>query len=81
MINDQTFPVEEVIFADLLREAGWVSAPANPKRIDAIEKRALHETVIKESTEFVMMSFSKAIPDLFGAICGSVGMDEVDYRI
>jgi len=69
MITDATFPVEEASFADLLRDAGWLSTPpVNERRIEAIEVRAMHETIIRESAEFIVMNFAATIPDLFSSL-------------
>ena len=82
MISDATFPLEEANFADLMREAGWSRVPRiSERRIEAIEERALHETVIRESTEFIITNFAATLPELFGAVIGTVGRDDIDYRV
>lgn len=82
MITDATFPVEEASFADLLRQAGWLTLPEpDVQRIERIEERAMHETIIRESTEFIITNFAATIPDLFGALTGAVGRDDIDYRV
>ncbi len=82
MITDATFPVEEASFADILRDAGWLATPPiNQRRIEAIELRAMHETIIRESTEFIVMNFAATIPELFGALTGKVGRTDIDYRV
>lgn len=82
-MTEETFDPDDAIFADLFAEAGWdklAQAPPNERRIEEITKRAISETVMKESTSFLFLGFSAALSGIFCSLFGGVTPSDEDYK-
>ncbi|MDP0490084.1 MAG: hypothetical protein Q7Q71_03410 [Verrucomicrobiota bacterium JB023] len=78
-----TSDADDAFFEDLFAEAGWneiAQAPADERRVDEITRRAIAETVMKESTSFVFLGFTSALTGFFDALFGCVSSSNEDYK-
>ena len=81
MITDETYFEEERKIRAIFKEAGWEDRPEpNTERIEQIAERALHESIIKDSTSFIFLSFTSVIANFLSAFFGSVNTTDKDYK-
>ena len=79
-------PIDEAQIHLLFEEAGLihdedaVTAP-DMRRVDAVMKRAMHESVIKDTTSFVFKGFPAALVGMISMATGCVGQEDTDYRV
>ncbi len=82
-MTEETFNPDDSIFSDLFAEAGWnevAKASPNERRIEEITQRAVAETIVKESSSFVFLSFTTALSEFFAALFGHVNKNDEDYK-
>ncbi len=74
-------PFDEAQIALLFEEAGMVDTPAmDMRRVDQVLERAVHESVIKDTTSFVFKGFPAVIAGMMSVATGCVGDKETDYK-
>ena len=82
-MTEETLNLDESVFNDLFAEAGWndvAKAPPNERRIEEVTRRALSESVVKESTSFVFLGFGSALSAIFATFFGCVSDNDEDYK-
>ncbi|MGB0992605.1 MAG: hypothetical protein ACPG32_09055 [Akkermansiaceae bacterium] len=81
MNPSDTMPLDEAQIAHLFEEAGLREAPVpNMRRVEGVMERAMHETVIADTTSFVFSGFPAVLSSLLSAVVGKVSHPDQDYR-
>ena len=81
MNPNDAMPINEAQIHHLFEEAGLTDAPvANQRRIDEVLERAVHESVIKDTSSFVFKGCPAVISAMLDVASGKISIDDVDYR-
>ncbi|MBT8043862.1 MAG: hypothetical protein KJO79_02830 [Verrucomicrobiae bacterium] len=79
-------PIDEAQIHLLFEEAGLIQAEnidhaPDMRRVDAVIERAIHESLIKDTTSFVFKGFPAAIVGVMSVATGCVRDSGTDYRV
>ena len=81
MNPSDAMPINEAQIHLLFEQAGLMDAPApDLRRIDGVLERAVHESVIKDTSSFVFKGFPAVICAMLDVACGKVAASDTDYR-
>lgn len=81
MNPDDAMPIDEAQIHLLFEEAGLTDAPvANQRRIDGVLERAMHESIIKDTSSFVFHAFPTVISSMLDVASGKISTEDTDYR-
>lgn len=81
MNPSDTMPIDEAQISLLFEEAGLMGAPVpNERRIDGVLERAMHESVIKDTSSFVFMGFPAVLSAMLDVASGTISTTDTDYR-
>ena len=81
MNPNDAMPFDEAQIQLLFEEAGLVDAPvANQRRIDEVLERAVHESIIKDTSSFVFLGFPAVISSMLDVASGKISTEDIDYR-
>lgn len=74
-------PFDEAQIHLLFEEAGMIEAPElDMRRVDQVLERAVHESVIKDTTSFIFKGFPAVLTGLMSVATGCVGDKDTDYK-
>lgn len=81
MNPSDTMPIDEAQIHLLFEEAGLMDAPApDMRRVDEVLERAMHESVIKDTSSFVFKGFPAVLSAMLDVASGNISTGDVDYR-
>lgn len=82
MINELTLSDNEDFVFGLFEEACMSDmAQPNPQRVSQIVEKALHETIIADTTSFLFKAIPSAITGLYSVASGHPHIPDTDYQI
>lgn len=79
-------PIDEAQIHLLFEEAGLaqvedIMPEPDMNRVDAVLERAMHESIIKDTTSFVFKGFPAVIAGMMSVATGCVSDPETDYKV
>ncbi len=81
MNASDAMPIDEAQVYLLFEEAGLIGVPElNTRRVEEVLERAVHESVIKDTSSFVFKGFPAVLAAMMSVATGCVGDPETDYR-
>lgn len=81
MNPSDAMPIDEAQIHLLFEQAGLMDAPVpDMRRIDGVLERAMHESVIKDTSSFVFKGFPAVISAMLDVASGKISTGDIDYR-
>ncbi|MFK7908969.1 MAG: hypothetical protein AB8F34_00045 [Akkermansiaceae bacterium] len=76
-----TMPIDEAQIHLLFEEAGLMDAPVvDQRRVDGVMERAMHESIIKDTSSFVFLGFPAVLSAMLDVASGKISNSDSDYR-
>ncbi len=81
MNPSDAMPIDEAQIHLLFEQAGLTDAPVpDLRRIDGVLERAVHESIIKDTSSFVFKGFPAVLSAVLDVASGKISTGDIDYR-